>query len=52
MLRLLGFATLFLVAICLVVSVSIALADGRVTPAAAAPQGQTRSGRSRSERDR
>ncbi|HEY3147025.1 MAG TPA: hypothetical protein VGJ75_11780 [Dongiaceae bacterium] len=41
MLRLLGFATLFLVAVCLAVGVSIALADDRVTPAAAAPQNRT-----------
>ena len=34
MLRLLGFATLVLIAICLAISASIALADDGVTPAA------------------
>lgn len=38
MLRVLGFATLVLVAICLAISASIALADDGVTPAAPTAQ--------------
>jgi hypothetical protein len=41
MFRLFAFATLFLVAVCLVIGVSIALADDNATPAAAPPQSQT-----------
>jgi hypothetical protein len=41
MLRLLAFATLFMVAVCLAIGVSIALADDNGVPAAATPQGRT-----------
>ena len=41
MLRLLGFATLVLIAICLAVGASIALADDGMAPAAATMQDRT-----------
>ena len=41
MLRFLGFATLVLIAVCLAVGASIALADDGVAPAAAAVQDRT-----------
>ena len=41
MLRLLGFATLVLIAICLAVSASIALADDGMAPATATMQDRT-----------
>jgi len=41
MIRLLAFATLFLVAVCLAIGVSIALADDNVAPATATPQSRT-----------
>lgn len=41
MFRWFAFATLFLVAVCLVIGVSIALADDNATPAATPPQSRT-----------